>query len=124
MLWVYVVLGIVVGVVVFGLVLYGLSKKLEGKEPYGSFLRLRTRNKIRFFQRLIADPRVPKRAKAIPFVLAVYLALPFDLIPDFIPVLGYLDDVAIALGAFALIIRWTPRKVIDELLLELAQPAP
>jgi uncharacterized membrane protein YkvA (DUF1232 family) len=43
------------------------------------------------------------------------------MIPDFIPVLGYLDDVAIALGIFALIIRLTPRRVIDDLLGRIAQ---
>jgi uncharacterized membrane protein YkvA (DUF1232 family) len=45
--------------------------------------------------RLAADPGVPGRVKAILAVTAVFLASPIDLIPDFIPVLGYLDDVVL-----------------------------
>jgi uncharacterized membrane protein YkvA (DUF1232 family) len=45
--------------------------------------------------RLAADPGVPRRIKAILAVTAVFLASPIDLIPDFIPVLGYLDDVVL-----------------------------
>jgi uncharacterized membrane protein YkvA (DUF1232 family) len=49
---------------------------------------------------LIADGRVPRRRKLILLALAGYLALPIDLVPDFIPVAGQLDDVIVA--AFAL----------------------
>ncbi len=45
--------------------------------------------------RLAADPGVPRRIKAILAVTAVFLASPIDLIPDFVPVLGYLDDVVL-----------------------------
>jgi uncharacterized membrane protein YkvA (DUF1232 family) len=50
--------------------------------------------------RLIRDPRVPRSRKAILAALVAYLAMPFDLIPDCIPVAGQLDDailVALAL---------------------------
>src|SRR3989304_4545355 len=42
--------------------------------------------------RLLKDPRVPRRAKVALGLVAVYLASPVDLIPDFVPGLGYLDD--------------------------------
>jgi uncharacterized membrane protein YkvA (DUF1232 family) len=42
--------------------------------------------------RLVRDPRVPRRRKLLLVGLAAYLALPFDLVPDFIPVAGQLDD--------------------------------
>jgi uncharacterized membrane protein YkvA (DUF1232 family) len=45
--------------------------------------------------RLTADPRVPRRVKLLLGVVAVFLASPIDLVPDFIPVLGYLDDVVL-----------------------------
>ena len=51
--------------------------------------------------RLLGDPRVPRRKKALLIALTGYLALPFDLVPDFIPVAGQLDDVVIV----ALVLR-------------------
>jgi uncharacterized membrane protein YkvA (DUF1232 family) len=52
---------------------------------------------IVLFKRLIADPAVSRRRKAVLVLLVAYLAMPFDLIPDFIPVAGQLDD-AILVG--------------------------
>jgi uncharacterized membrane protein YkvA (DUF1232 family) len=51
--------------------------------------------------RLLGDPRVPRRKKVLLVALTGYLALPFDLVPDFIPVAGQLDDVVIV----ALVLR-------------------
>ena len=51
--------------------------------------------------RLARDPRVPRRRKLLLFALAGYLSLPFDLVPDFIPVAGQLDDAVIV----ALVLR-------------------
>lgn len=50
---------------------------------------------ITLFRRLLADQRVPRRSKLLLLALLAYLALPFDLIPDFIPVVGQLDDAII-----------------------------
>jgi uncharacterized membrane protein YkvA (DUF1232 family) len=44
------------------------------------------------FRRLVGDPRVPRRRKLLLVALLVYLASPIDLVPDFIPVVGQLDD--------------------------------
>ncbi len=44
------------------------------------------------FKRLLGDPRVPQRWKVASALALVYLAFPFDLVPDFIPVAGQLDD--------------------------------
>ena len=53
---------------------------------------------ITLFRRLLADERIPRRRKALVVALLGYLALPFDVVPDFIPVAGQLDDaVAVAL---------------------------
>ena len=56
------------------------------------------------FKRLLTDPRVSRPRKLMLIVVGAYLAFPLDLIPDFIPVLGQLDDalvVAVALRALA-----------------------
>jgi uncharacterized membrane protein YkvA (DUF1232 family) len=117
-----ILLAVLLGLLVAALVVYALSRMLERREPYASFLRLRTLQKVTFFRRLVGDPRVPRLVKVLTILLAVYLALPIDLIPDFVPMLGYVDDIAIAILTLALIVRWTPRAVIDDLLLQLAHP--
>lgn len=66
------------------------------------------------FTRLLRDPRVPRRRKALLLALMGYLALPFDLVPDFIPVAGQLDDVIVV----ALVLRSFIRSGGDELIRE------
>jgi uncharacterized membrane protein YkvA (DUF1232 family) len=53
------------------------------------------------FKRLIADERVPRSRKVVLLAMVGYLALPFDLVPDFIPIAGQLDDAIIV----ALVLR-------------------
>ena len=88
------------------------------REPYKNFMQLRLRRKLTFIKLLLRDPRVPWYVKAIPFFLGIYLISPIDIIPDFIPVVGYLDDVLITLLAFFLIFKLTSEHVVRDLLLE------
>ena len=111
----YLILGGAVALAILLPAMYLVGRSLERREPYASFLRLRTRSKLRFFRLLLADARVPRRVKLLPLLLIPYLLMPIDIIPDFIPVLGYVDDVAIVLGALALVIRLTPRALIEDL---------
>ena len=69
---------------------------------------------IQLVYRLMRDPRVPTRAKATLFVLAAYLATPIDIIPDFIPGLGQLDDLIIAAFALDQILNRVPDEVVRE----------
>lgn len=53
-------------------------------------------NLVILFRGLMSDPRVPRRSKILLGVAAAWLVSPIDLIPEFIPVLGPLDDVIVA----------------------------
>jgi uncharacterized membrane protein YkvA (DUF1232 family) len=61
---------------------------------------------IRLIKRLAADPDTPRGVRIRLALLLVYLALPVDLIPDFVPVIGYADDAIIV----ALVLRSTTRR--------------
>ena len=60
------------------------------------------------------DPRVPWYAKVIGIAVAAYAASPIDLIPDFIPVIGYLDDLVIVPLGIALVIKLIPPEIMAE----------
>jgi uncharacterized membrane protein YkvA (DUF1232 family) len=60
------------------------------------------------------DPRTPWYAKALAFCVAGYALSPIDLIPDFIPVLGYLDDVVIVPLGILAVVRLIPADVMAE----------
>jgi uncharacterized membrane protein YkvA (DUF1232 family) len=56
-------------------------------------------------KRLLGDPRVPRRHKLLLVAVVAYLAVPFDLVPDFIPVAGQLDDALIVVLALRGVLR-------------------
>ncbi len=60
------------------------------------------------------DPRVPWYAKALAVVVAGYALSPIDLIPDFIPVLGYLDDVILVPLGIMIVVRLIPPAIMAE----------
>jgi uncharacterized membrane protein YkvA (DUF1232 family) len=61
---------------------------------------------LRLLPRLAADRSLPRRVRVGLALLLAYLAFPFDLVPDFIPVLGYADDAIIV----AAVLRWVVRQ--------------
>src|SRR5437867_2347537 len=86
-------LALVVGLIVSG-------RRLAARE-----LATLLPNLIRLFKDLAADPRVPRRAKVVLAVAAIWLISPIDLLPEFIPVLGPLDDAVVAALALRYLIR-------------------
>lgn len=61
------------------------------------------------------DPRVPRAAKILAIAVAAYALSPIDLIPDFIPVIGYLDDLILLPLAILLVVRLIPAEVMADL---------
>lgn len=58
------------------------------------------------------DPRTPMIVRGLALFVAAYAFSPIDLIPDFIPVIGYLDDLLLIPLGLALVIRFTPPEVL------------
>jgi uncharacterized membrane protein YkvA (DUF1232 family) len=93
-----------------GLVLCWLSlvAVLLVARPRGALLKEAVRlvpDVIRLLRRIATDPLVPGGVRVRLWLLFVYLAIPFDLIPDFIPVLGYADDAIIVALALRSVVR-------------------
>lgn len=59
------------------------------------------------------DPRTPLLVRILAVFVAAYALSPIDLIPDFIPVIGYLDDLLLIPLGLALVVRLTPPEVIE-----------
>ena len=66
------------------------------------------------FRRLLCDPRVSRRRKLLLLALVAYLAVPFDLVPDFIPVAGQLDDAIIVAFVLRTVLRAAGADLIHE----------
>src|SRR5215470_11716497 len=64
--------------------------------------------------RAARDPRVPWYARALAICVAGYALSPIDLIPDFVPVLGYMDDVIIVPLGILIVVKLIPPEIIAE----------
>lgn len=76
--------------------------------PWGATLK----REIGVLKLAASDPRVPRRAKWLAGAAVAYAVSPIDLIPDFIPVIGHLDDLVIVPG-----LAWLALRQIDPALL-------
>lgn len=71
---------------------------------------------------LATDPRVPNSRKALLGMAAAYLVSPVDLIPEWLPVVGALDDLAVVVLAVDVFLEGVPQSLIDEKLEALGMP--
>ncbi len=62
----------------------------------------------------LKDPRTPWYARAFIAVVVAYILSPIDLIPDFIPVLGYIDDLLVLPAGIYITLKMIPRDVLEE----------
>jgi len=72
------------------------------------------KREIKVYQLVIKDKRTPKAAKLLLGLAVGYALMPFDLIPDFIPVIGHLDDVIILPVLVYIALKLTPKEVIED----------
>ena len=68
---------------------------------------------VRLTARLLREPAVPLFLKGLPVLAAAYLISPLDLVPDVLPVLGQLDDLALILVALKAFVKWCPAGAVD-----------
>lgn len=69
------------------------------------------------------DRRTPMLVRALAALVAAYALSPIDLVPDFIPVIGYLDDLVLVPLGLALIVRLTPPEVLESAQMQARQVA-
>lgn len=74
----------------------------------------RFKRELAVYRLVLKHERTPWLAKALLGLAVGYALMPFDLIPDFIPVLGQLDDLVIVPGLVMVALRLIPQEVIDE----------
>jgi uncharacterized membrane protein YkvA (DUF1232 family) len=86
----------------------------SSKQVVKRVLKLPLGAKFKLVGRLVRDARVPLWVKAVIPLVILYLATPLDIIPDFLPVIGHLDDVLVVLVGVSLFVRFTPVAVVEE----------
>jgi uncharacterized membrane protein YkvA (DUF1232 family) len=80
-------------------------------------------NFARLYWRLFRDGRVPILPKALVVLTLVYVVSPLDLVPDFVPVIGEMDDVVVVLAGLWLFVRLCPPEVVRETVHDIATRA-
>jgi uncharacterized membrane protein YkvA (DUF1232 family) len=104
-------LGVAVGLTVAGWALLLLAARRLPPGPLRELARF-VPDCVTTVRRLRRDPRVPRRAKVAIVLAGLWLASPIDLVPEFLPVIGPLDDVVVVALALRYAGRQVPRRVL------------
>ncbi len=80
-------------------------------------------NRLRLVGRLFMDPRIPVYLKLIPVGSIAYALMPFDVIPDVVPILGQLDDLGIILLAVEAFVMMAPQDIVREHIAHIQNPS-
>jgi uncharacterized membrane protein YkvA (DUF1232 family) len=105
-------IALAIGVAVYAVFVAALF--LAGRRTAAKELALLLPNLLVLFKGLAGDPRVPRRSKWLLGVGALWIASPIDLIPEFIPILGPLDDAVVAALILRHLLRTAGPDVITE----------
>jgi uncharacterized membrane protein YkvA (DUF1232 family) len=89
------------------------------KRPENFVEQLRTvarslKHELSVYRLVLKDPRTPRLPKILLGLAVGYALLPFDLIPDFIPVIGHLDDLIIVPGLVILALKLVPPEIVAD----------
>lgn len=72
------------------------------------------KRELAFYRLVLKDPRTPRSSKVLLGAALAYAVMPFDLIPDWIPVLGYADDVIIVPLLIVAAMRRVPKEAVED----------
>jgi uncharacterized membrane protein YkvA (DUF1232 family) len=72
------------------------------------------KRELRVYQLVLKDPRTPRLAKLLLGLAVAYALSPIDLIPDFVPILGHLDDLVIIPLLVLLALRLIPKEILSD----------
>jgi uncharacterized membrane protein YkvA (DUF1232 family) len=111
-IWQWILVGAAVALAAYALFLLWLI--VAGRKDEARALATLVPDFVVLFRRLLADPRVSRRRKLVLAALIPYLAMPFDLVPDFVPVAGYLDDAVIVAFVLRHVLRGSGPELIEE----------
>ena len=102
-IWAWCLVGAAITLLLYGLLLLALlvAGRRADARAWAGFIP----DCVVLFSRLVRDPRVPLPSKVLLGALIGYLALPFDLVPDFIPVIGVLDDAIVVALVLRVVLR-------------------
>jgi uncharacterized membrane protein YkvA (DUF1232 family) len=111
-IWQWILVGAAVALAAYALFLLWLI--VAGRKDEARALVTLAPDFVVLFRRLLADPRVSRRRKLVLAALIPYLAMPIDLVPDFVPVAGYLDDALIVAFVLRHVLRGSGPEPIEE----------
>jgi uncharacterized membrane protein YkvA (DUF1232 family) len=89
------------------------SASTQTRRIAGRVQRLPWGAKLQLAKALARDERIPLPVRAVPPLLVLYLSLPLDVLPDFIPVVGQIDDILVVAVGIGLMLKLTPLRILE-----------